>query len=148
MSVSLGHQQSTGREDINHKVMDKLNELERKVDFIPKGMHSNSPEPSLPNDRLSSLEGHFVKLVEVIAENSKPQNVQPVNNPIVPPAEKSLDSPDKERLKNIEAQMKELIQITANSEKVIIKGKETKSKEKLIKEHKKAIKKLEKTVLL
>ncbi len=124
-------------EPLSHKMLEKMNELERKMDSFHQYPEDTNEVKAMEKDRISSLETHIVKLVEVISENSKtkPQPVQ---------ESQPSKSENDERLKHIEEQMKELIQMTAKKEPVLVKETPRKS----LKRQLNALKALENEVCL
>ncbi|KAJ3339565.1 hypothetical protein HDU91_000991 [Kappamyces sp. JEL0680] len=138
---------SRSRDKTNEIILDRVNELERKLASSqsnavqPPVQPAAEPSPSLPN-----LEGQIARLVEVLVSNTQNRPVsEPAKSP--PPAVVKQEATGKEvveqseRLKAIEEQMKELLQLSINNEKIVIqKG----GSEKSYKRQKAAVKMLEK----
>lgn len=98
-----------------------MDELEKKMDSLQKipVIKKDADGESGNEKRMANLETQIVKLVEVISETSRPKHsIPPVEPPVVTAVAKSEND---DRLKHIEAQMNELIQMTANKEIAVIK---------------------------
>lgn len=120
------------------ELMKRIEQLEKEVQF-----KTHPPiEPKV--DRISSLEEHIESLVKAITISKIETTAQEKENEkpnIVDPSIKAESQVQSERLKSIEAQMKELIQMTANNDKPIVK---LTDKDREYRKQKAALKQMEK----
>jgi hypothetical protein len=103
------------------QLLERMNQLEHKMDV--------QPSPQIP--ATSNLEGQIEKLVQVLTVNNQSQSKAPTPQPPKteePKASAKESFEQVERLKTIEAQMKELLQISVNNEKIQAQTKKEKKK--------------------
>ena len=133
------------RDPSNQQVLEKMSELERKMESLQNtpAVKKDIDEDFGNQKRMTSLETQIVKLVEVISETSRPK--QHIPPPVEPSVATVTAKPENEnRLKHIEAQMKELIQMTANKETAVVKqSSPTRQLQKSMKKQLNALKALE-----
>jgi vacuolar-type H+-ATPase subunit I/STV1 len=116
--------------NLNQQILDRISDLEKRVQDMPKSL---TPGPIASEDRLMNLEQKIGQLVDAVKPVEKKANID----------NKEVNQ-DTERLRLIESQMKELIQITKNNENQAIIIKKTKEPIDKIEKQRTALKELEK----